>query len=73
MVSSVSSKYLDYNPHGSRSDIRDGQTLSGEGKFKIGNFNEYQHVYNDVSSNDANVQWITKLRESDSRSMAQST
>lgn len=35
---------------------------------KIGNFNEYQHVYTDLQSNEANVNWITKLRSSDSHS-----
>lgn len=71
MVSSVSSKYLNYNSlkHG---DIGDGaSTINGEGSSakKIGNFNEYQHVYTDHQSNEANVQWITKLRESDSKSV----
>lgn len=40
----------------------------GSSPIKIGNFNEYQHVYNDHKSNEANVNWITRLRESESAS-----
>jgi len=69
MVSSVSSKYLNYNSH-RVGEIGDGiSTINGDNiqANKIGNFNDYQHVYNDHQSNGANVQWITKLRESDSK------
>ncbi len=66
MVSSVSSKYLNYNPHKNETEV--SSINGGEEKFRIGNFNEYQHVYNDHKSNEANVQWITKLRENDNRS-----
>eukprot|EP00347_Sterkiella_histriomuscorum_P024001 403332647 len=70
MVSSVSSKYLNYNAGGGHSKILgDGlstKTGDRDSPNKIGNFNEYQHVYNDHKSNEANVNWITKLRESDS-------
>lgn len=52
MVSSVSSKYLNYNTQGSKhGQIGDGvSTINGEGPStnKIGNFNEYQHIYNDL-------------------------
>jgi hypothetical protein len=42
----------------------------GHGFVKIGkgNFNEYQHVYNDLQSNEANVKWITKLRDNENKS-----
>jgi hypothetical protein len=56
MVSSVSSKYLSYNPHG-KHDGDGTSTVNGDthSANKIGNFNEYQHVYNDHGSNEANV------------------
>ena len=69
MVSSVSSKYLNYNAGGHSKILGDGlstKTGDRDSPNKIGNFNEYQHVYNDHKSNEANVNWITKLRESDS-------
>jgi hypothetical protein len=69
MVTSVSSKYLNYNPAGKskREDSPppggklDGvSTIAGENSdHKLNNFNEYQHVYNDPRSNEANVTWIT--------------
>jgi hypothetical protein len=56
MVSSVSSKYLNYNTNGARhgSAIGDGlSSIEGEGgsgfvKIGKGNFNDYQHVYTDL-------------------------
>lgn len=75
MVSSVSSKYLNYNPGKGINSVRGGHspnrldgasTTNGDGKtteHKPSNFNEYQHVYVDPKSNEANVTWITKLRE----------
>jgi hypothetical protein len=33
------------------------------GGVKISNFNDYRHVFNDKATNDANVQWIVKLRD----------
>ena len=73
MVSSVSSKYLNYNVGGtgrahSPNKLDGVSTINGEHKAsseKLNNFNEYQHVYNDPHSNGANVAWITKLREHD--------
>lgn len=81
MVSSVSSKYLNYNPAGRMNSVRDADspskldsasTLNGDHKnvdHKLNNFNEYQHVYNDPKSNEANVAWITKLRDYEGSSM----
>lgn len=79
MVSSVSSKYLNYNvaggtgrgsihSTGGQSKIEGVSTINGDPKIaseKLNNFNEYQHVYNDPHSNEANVAWITKLRDYD--------
>lgn len=39
MVSSVSSKYLNYNPHKNETEVL--TVNGGEDKTKIGNFNEY--------------------------------
>lgn len=78
MVSSVSSKYLNYSSAKGMNSVRgansppklDGaSTINGDGKpaeHKPSNFNEYQHVYVDPKSNEANVTWITKLRDYDS-------
>ena len=63
MVSSVSSKYLNYNPLGKNNqNIGDGVSTiraDNDSPNKIGNFNEYQHIYNDLQCNEANVAWIT--------------
>ncbi|CDW85368.1 UNKNOWN [Stylonychia lemnae] len=71
MVSSVSSKYLNYNPLGKNTqNIGDGvSTIRGENDSpnKIGNYNEYQHIYNDHQCNEANVAWITQLREKENK------
>ena len=41
----------------------EGEGGSGFHKIGKGNFNDYQHVYTDLQSNEANVKWITKLRD----------
>ena len=82
LVESVSSKYLHEgyknnhyvmknNNTSSQSQIKKRKD-SPEQESQMGktsNFNQYQHVYNHGTSNEANVNWVLRLRESDTASL----
>ena len=75
MVSSVSSKYLNYNTGpkehtfrtadnaGNNNESNHTDRVDVMGLKGVGSFHEYRHIYSDLQSNEANVSWIIKLRE----------
>lgn len=46
--------------------VKDEDSASGG---KISNFNEYQHIYTQNGQNEANVNWVIRLRSNDTAAL----